>query len=445
MLLNRIFIQLFLLFSLTAFSQSQYKLVEGVKSDKIRFQLVNNVIIIPVNVNGVDLKFLLDTGVNKSIIFNFLKDSDSLKILNAKKIKLKGLGDGEYVEAVRSSHNTFTIGNAINKNQVFFTIYDSNLNFGPKLGLPIDGIIGYDLFKDFIVEVNYSNQYIRLFDPFKYKYKRCAKCDVVNMSLFGNKPYIQGKVEQDSKELPVKLLIDSGSSDALWLFENKEKGLRINTSFFNDFLGAGLSGSVYGKRSKIKKFSIGKFTFDNPKVAYPDSLLVKTLTSRHDRDGSIGGEVLKRFNCIIDYQNAKITLKKNSLKKLPFNYNKSGLQVENDGVRLIKEIDVNSSGGSLSVVNGNIVRVEAVVGPSEKYIVKPSYSIKIIREGSPGDLAGLRINDVIIYINGRSTHDMTLKELVSYFYKKAGTKLEIKVLRYGFERVFNFELKSPIE
>ncbi|WP_289042944.1 aspartyl protease family protein [uncultured Olleya sp.] len=436
--------RIFLLFSFAAFSQSQYRLVEGVKSDKIRFQLVSNVIVIPVNVNGIELKFLLDTGVNKPIIFNFLKDSDSLKILNAKKIKLKGLGDSEYVEAIRSGHNTFTIGNAINKDQAFFTIYDSNLNFGPKLGLPIDGIIGYDLFKDFIVEVNYSSQYIRLFDPFKYKYKRCAKCDVVNMSLFRNKPYIQGKVEQDSKELPVKLLIDSGSSDALWLFENREKGLRINASFFNDFLGAGLSGSVYGKRSKIKKFSIGKFYFDNPKVAYPDSVIVKTLTSRHDRDGSIGGEVLKRFNCIIDYQNAKITLKKNSLYKLPFSYNKSGLQVENDGVRLVKEIDVNSSGGSISVIDDNTVKVKAVVGPN-KYVIKPSYAIKIIREGSPGDLAGLKVNDVIIYINGRSTHDMTLKELVSCFYKKAGTKLEIKVLRYGFERVFNFELKSPIE
>jgi len=444
MLLNRIFIQLFLLFSLTAFSQSQYKLLEGVKSDKIRFQLINNVIIIPVNVNGIDLKFLLDTGVNKPIIFNFLKDSDSLKILNAKKIKLKGLGDGEYVEAIRSSHNIFTIGNAINKNQAFFTIYDSNLNFGPKLGLPIDGIIGYDLFKDFIVEVNYSSQYIRLFDPFKYKYKRCAKCDVINMSLFGNKPYIQGKVEQDSKELPVKLLIDSGSSDALWLFENEDKNLYVNNSYFNDFLGAGLSGDIYGKRSKIKKLNIGKFIFKNPVVAYPDSVIVETLISKHDRDGSIGGEILRRFNCIIDYQNAKITLKKNSFYKLPFSYNKSGLQVENDGVRLVKEIDINSSGGSISVIDDNTVKVKAVVGPN-KYVVKPSYAIKIIREGSPGDLAGLKVNDVIIYINGRSTHDMTLKELVSYFYRKAGVKLEIKVLRFGVERVFDFKLKSPIE
>ena len=36
------------------------------------FKLINNLIIIPVEVNGVTLSFLLDTGVSKPIIFNFL-------------------------------------------------------------------------------------------------------------------------------------------------------------------------------------------------------------------------------------------------------------------------------------------------------------------------------------------------------------------------------------
>ncbi|AUC75467.1 hypothetical protein [Olleya sp. Bg11-27] len=64
---NKFILCILLVFSISAISQSKYLLEEGVKSEKINFELVNNVIVIPVNVNGVDLKFLLDTGVNKAI------------------------------------------------------------------------------------------------------------------------------------------------------------------------------------------------------------------------------------------------------------------------------------------------------------------------------------------------------------------------------------------
>ncbi|QCE40408.1 aspartyl protease family protein [Psychroserpens sp. NJDZ02] len=443
---NKFILLLLLLFSIATFSQSQYRLKTGVKSEKVRFELVNNIIIIPVKVNGIDLKFLLDTGVNKPIVFNFYKALDSLRILNSKKIKLKGLGEGGFVNAVRSSHNIFEIGNAVNMDQAFYTIFDSNLNFAPKLGVPIDGIIGYDLFKDFVIEIDYVNKYIRLFNPLHYKYRKCKKCDIINLDIIGNKPYVEAKVGMDSLAVPVKLLIDSGSSDALWMFENKSKGLFINDNYFKDFLGAGLSGDVYGKRTKVKDFSIGKFSFNNPKVAYPDSIIVKNLKKNKDRDGSLGGEILKRFNCVFDYPNSRILLRTNNLYKLPFSYNRSGLQVENDGVRLVMELSTEEGGGAFIVnKNNKSINFQTIVKSNYKYHSKPSFSISVLREGSPADLAGLNVGDVITYVNGKSTHNMSLNQLVGYFYKKPGTRLELKVFRFGKERIFSFELKSPIK
>ena len=59
------------------------------QQDKIKFKLINNLILIPVEINGVELSFILDTGVSKPIVFNILNVSETLKINNSEKIFLK--------------------------------------------------------------------------------------------------------------------------------------------------------------------------------------------------------------------------------------------------------------------------------------------------------------------------------------------------------------------
>ena len=133
-------------------------------------KLISNLIVIPVEVNGVELSFILDTGVSKPIIFNFLNLNEELRINQAELIYLRGLGEGGTVEALKSKRNIFRIGKAININQNLYAVFDPALNFAPRLGVPIHGIIGYDIMKDFIVEINYSNKYIKLYNPQNYNF-----------------------------------------------------------------------------------------------------------------------------------------------------------------------------------------------------------------------------------------------------------------------------------
>ena len=92
------------------------------------------------------------------------------------------------------------------------------------------------------------------------------------MEFNQNKPYINAEVEIHSKQIPVKLLIDSGGSDALWLFEDDSLGIfPDNKTYFVDFLGKGLSGSIYGKRTRISSFSLKDFQLNKVNVAFPDS------------------------------------------------------------------------------------------------------------------------------------------------------------------------------
>jgi hypothetical protein len=62
----------------------------------IPFQLINNLIFIPIFVNGVELNFLLDTGVEETILLS-LDDKTEVSINNVKKIKLQGLGASEAI------------------------------------------------------------------------------------------------------------------------------------------------------------------------------------------------------------------------------------------------------------------------------------------------------------------------------------------------------------
>ncbi|MFH6768037.1 aspartyl protease family protein [Gaetbulibacter aquiaggeris] len=439
------FLLLFLCFSSLGISQGKFTIQNNKKSDKIKFELINNLIIIPVKVNDIELSFLLDTGVSKTIIFNYKNISDSLKMKDTEAIYLRGLGEGESVEALKSRNNVFKIGDAIKLNQDLFAIYNENINFAPRLGIPVHGIVGFDLFKDLVVEINYSNKYIRLTEPKEFHYKNCKKCETLNLEFYNNKPYLNANVKIAEKDISVKLLIDSGGSDALWLFEDKNLGIRHSDKYFEDFLGHGLSGSVYGKRSKIDEISFKGFKIKDANVAFPDSSSIAFAKQFKDRNGSLAGNILKRFNLIVDYQKASIVLKKNVFFKQEFTYNKSGIELAHHGVRFVKEADyknnqkidmVNEETNSIPVINW---------GSSYKLTLKPAYAIVELREDSPAFNAGLKIGDIILSINGKSTYEFTLQDLMQKFYDKEGSRIKLNIERNGTNFIVNFRLENLLE
>lgn len=429
------------------FGQGQFNL-PGTNQDKIKFQLINNLIVLPVQINGVELSFLLDTGVSKPILFN-ITNTDSLQMNNVETIYLRGLGAGETVKALKSKNNFLKIGNAVNVNHEIYVVFDQEINFTPKLGVPVHGIIGYSLFKDFIVEINYKSKYLKLNDPKTYNYKKCKKCQTYGLTFYNKKPYIEGEVSITENALPVKLLIDTGSSDALWLFEDEVYGITSkNNSFFYDFLGRGLSGNVYGKRSKISAFRLKDFELQNVNAAFPDSLAIRHAKKMEGRNGSLSAEILRRFNIIFDYRNSKLTLKKNGDFNSDFNYNRSGIVLEQHGFRLVKESVENTSLGNYGRSNEDNVTISSV--KSYRVGLKPAYTIIEIREGSPAQKAGLLKDDIIVSINGKQAHTLKLQEITYFFRDRIGKTIRLKVERGNtiLNKVFQledvFKKKEPL-
>jgi phosphoribosyl 1,2-cyclic phosphodiesterase len=71
-------------------SQNGFRFQEKSQTkQRVSFQLINNLIVIPVAINGKKISFILDTGVHKTVIFNLSKN-DSFGLLNREKIILRG-------------------------------------------------------------------------------------------------------------------------------------------------------------------------------------------------------------------------------------------------------------------------------------------------------------------------------------------------------------------
>lgn len=421
-------------------SAQYFDLPGGQKFEKVKFQLINNVMIIPVEVNGSELSFVFDSGVSTPILFN-LTARDSIQINKVSEVTIRGLGDGEPIQALSSRDNVFKIGSVLNPRQELYVVLDESLNFSPSLGIPVHGIIGYDLFRDFVVEINYNSENIKFHNPELYQEKRPKKSQTLPLAIRNRKAYVEGAVVlQDSKEVPVRMLLDTGSSDAIWLFENEAIG--IPEKNYNDFLGRGLAGDIYGKRTKVRSIKIGDFVIEDAKTAFPDHASLNGIQNLGNRNGSLGGEVLKRFNFIFDYGNSKITLRKNGNFKTPFQYNLSGIDLQHNGLRYVSESIARPSGILKQNQSKTFGNVQILMENQTRLSLVPEIIVSGIRAGSPAENAGLQEGDVILAVNGKSVHSFKLQQILQMLNEKKGKRVRVRIGRANSDKLITFVLKD---
>ncbi len=436
------FLFLFSIFFMnSARAQPRFNIENNKDKFDLEFELVNDLVIIPVEINGVELSFLLDTGVDSTILFS-LGDNDTVNLKNTETIYLRGLGEGEPIKALKSSGNEVKIGQAVNKDLNCYLVFDNPLGLSNRIGVPIHGIIGYDLFRDFVISFNYLKMELTAYNPGDFNYPKCGKCDDLPLTFRRNKPYINisGKIEGES--IPLNLLVDSGSGDAIWLLSNEKEGIIIPDKNFPDFLGFGIGGSVYGKRSRIKEINLGNNVLTEVTASFPDTVYFKGIEAFAQRNGSIGAQILKRFNVTIDYPGKKMRLKPNKTFSEPFEYDMSGVVIAHDGFSIIKDImrnplplrenDVNNTAAGKMVYKSTY---------DVKYSLEPQYKVAEVRPDSPASIAGLKVGDIILKINRRDAYKFSLSQISNLLSSQEGKSINLLIEREGVERKISFVLK----
>ncbi|WP_264529425.1 PDZ domain-containing protein [Flavobacterium sp. N502540] len=435
-----LFFGLFTAFALQA--QEDFQIEKRASKVTIPFTLINNLVFIPIKVNGVELNFLLDSGVEETILFS-MEEKQEVSFKNVQKIKLRGLGSEDEIEGLKSTNNVLETHGLRSNNHLLYVILDQTFNLSSHIGIPVNGIIGYKFFKNNLVELNYQKKKIVVHQNNEEALKRLnKKFEAVPITIERSKPYLYTTAFVENVAVPAKMLIDIGNSDAFWIFKNDI--IKLPGKNFPDFLGKGFSGDIEGHRAKIEKFSIGEFNFKNPIVAFPDSSSIRNVKMVPGRIGSVGGEVLKRFTVVLDYADKTLYLKKNSKFSEPFTYNKSGITVQHNGLQWVQET-VHLE--TVKVVNSV---EEAGYGTKKnddfryKFSLKPVYEIVNIRKNSAAERCGLRVGDIIVRINHTLPYKYTLQQINSLLKSEEDVWIDLEIERNSLLLKFRFKLEDEL-
>lgn len=374
------------------------------KSIRIPVEIQHNVIIIPLRINGsFEMNFILDTGVRSTIlteplIANFI-ELDSLT-----RIKVRGLGEGEPIDAILARDVSIQLPGVKGTGMNLLVLPEGVISYSGMFGRPVYGIIGYDVFSQFVVEVNYARKYIRLHDAFEFKPRRRAA--TIPLQLRQGKPYIQATMTDfEGREIAGNWLLDTGSSNAIALFDGE---LPVPEQSIPAFLGKGLSGNVYGRLARAPTFQLGPYQFEEVIAGYPDSSSLNFQPQDTLWYGNIGAEILSRFLITFDYYRGQVYLKKVWGWRQPFEYNVSGIEVITDGDSF-----------------ENII-------------------VSYVRPGSPAAEAGVRIGDQLLNLNGFDVTGMDISTVYGTLLKRNGRMLVLKLKRGDETLKLKFRLVREI-
>ncbi|WP_245686402.1 pepsin/retropepsin-like aspartic protease family protein [Psychroflexus sediminis] len=406
-----------------AYSQSQFEFDDQDKrAVTLKFDSVNNLIILSTLLNGEFINFLVDTGVNKTKVFAQPKDSSLLE--NAEYISMRSLGSSEPVKGYKTQNNTIDFGPITGKNQEVYYITDPRFDLAGKLGVNVQGIIGYELFKGFIVRLNYNNESLRLYQRHKFN-RKLRRFDNINFRLIRKKPHIKTAVEfLNGSEKDLVFLLDTGSSDSFWLFEDKD--VPVPEKAFTDFVGYGLELAIEGKRTKFKSAKIGDYKLPAPRVAYIDSISAQLFTADRFKDGIIGSEILRRFVWFFDYESRNLYLRSNRNFNDNTNYDRSGLilmyvgdEITKTRIPVMVRVDDETNYNSSNAENKFEIRLQ----------ISKILQVSQIRPNSPAAGIDIKIGDRILKLNGKTVNNMSLEDINTLLSSEEGKRIKIQIKR----------------
>ena len=277
---------------------SGFFLPDSVDEMTISYRSAGTLILLPVVLNdSVTVNLILDTGCRNLILFGkrFQKLFPSKQ---GKRVEFSGLGSGKPVVGYLTLNNKVAIQQVIGElipvvivpSKNLFSMYDN-----------VDGVIGYDIFLKFEIELNPGSQTIT-FRP-ALRAVPPAGFTKVPLSIIDSRPIMNSAIALDSKaDKDYDLMIDTGST----------LGLLLKTTTMADYfdspaggyvIGVGLNGRISGRYITADRLRINA---DLVMRLVPAAI----IESEWHNHASIGMEILKEYILVLNYCKAYACFKR---------------------------------------------------------------------------------------------------------------------------------------
>lgn len=284
---------LLLIISISTFSQ------KSVKEIPFRLTKYNN-ILVPVIINQKDtVQLMLHTGSDYiTIIEDSYKKMKSISISDTLNNVTSWAG---YSDMKMSQNNVIKFGDEeFSKIPIFIDKQSGNES---------DGKIGLKFFEGKHFEINFDENKLYVYDIAPTKLKKYTK---LNSRYSQETLYIKAFPFIDKKPIETEFMIHTGFSGALMISDDFAKEYKLLEKFEiigESKLSDAAGNVILSKKSILPDFELANQTFKNVPMSFFDS----TIKIQHKN--IMGGDLIKRFNLILNPEKDILYVKKSKYYK----------------------------------------------------------------------------------------------------------------------------------
>ena len=363
-----------------------------------------NYVLIKARVNGSEpLTFSLDSGAGSGLVLYF-KAAQALGLKPQGKGEGGGAGEETFATTlVKGVSLSFPGVEMRNQSVVVFPPGKTS-----KFDRVVDGIIGYTLFKSYIVEVDYQSRVVNLYPPKTYQYT--GPGESIPLRIMSHVPLVRMKIPiEGHKPFEGDFIVDLGAGRFNAILNAplvaSHNLVAIAQKTIKDPGAEGVGGEVHLLVCRLPQLQLGSFTLANPVVHLAQDR--KGAFASSDFSGVIGGELLRRFKVIFDYEHKRLILEANASLTEPFEYDMSGIRLR---------------------AGGEDLKSRKVLG---------------VVENSPAWEAGVRAGDLISTIDGTPVAELSLAQIMHLF-KQQDKEYMLEVIRGDEKKQIKLKLRRLV-
>lgn len=340
--------------------------------------------------NSSPLSFALDSGASFPFVINSSKAEPLGLLLEGELESSGGAGEGAY--NIKFARGVSVRVPGLTLRQQTAAVIDLT-GIETLAGRDIDGLVGSNIFKRFVVEVDYEGHAVKLYDPTTYNYT--GPGESLPLTVENDYLFVTARLALTPREsVSGKFLIDTGGGMVTAVLttpfvESKNVVSMLGKTIRDDSL-TGLGGNIKLLVSRAHGFQIGNITIRQPIVHLSQNETGALASTAFD--GVIGSELLNRLRVIFDASRRRLILEPNINISRPSEYNMTGISVRATGKEFKR------------------------------------FTVYQVLKDSPGSEAGVRKGDLVAQINGRPATEFTLDDIYRMF-KESHSGLRLTLSR----------------